>query len=436
MNAPPLIELLKKELCLSYGCTEPASVGLAVSRTCRYLSEPIERVSVLIGSNIYKNAYCVKIPNTGKCGIDLAAALGVILSDRENTLEIFSRASVELAHRAEKMISDGMIKINTVTDSGFYIEVQAYGRSEHVITWTCDRHDNMVKAVKNGETLYKKSGDAQREKEDSDDSYDITELSVEEIVSFCEQIGLKEISFISEAIEVNWDASLAGQDTRYGLGVGWSIRQLIGKGVLNNDLNNFVRMVTGSAADCRMGGGSIPVMTLLGSGNQGIQAILPVAAAAEYLRVSEEKKLRAVVMSTLITIYIKRHVGRLSPICGATLAGAAASGAIAWLMGNTLEQIEGAINNVLGNLAGMICDGAKDGCALKLACCAGEAVIAAKLAMNGSIIEKTDGIVGATVADTVKNIARLSREGMAMTDGNIISILLNKTLPEGKPKMA
>ena len=424
MDQEAIIRLIQSEMKPGMGCTEPAAIGLAVSNTCGRLNLPAAKIHLKLSSNIFKNAFCVKIPNTDKAGIPLAAALGALLAGRDNTMELFSRVTAELTEEAEKMLKHGIITLEVEPDNRFYIEVTASAGQEAVRTITLDRHDNLVYIEKGGKILL------DRRNGHNVDSYGgevwITESSICDLVDICEKIPVEEIAFLKEGIEMNRLAAQMGLSRSYGLNIGKKIRGMVKKGVLPDDLASFVKMNVAAACDCRMGGAPLSAMTVLGSGNQGFEAILLPASAAEYLGCGEEKMLRSVMMSILLTIRIKYHVGRLSPICGATLSGAAGAGAVVWLMGGSREQIEGAIQNMLGSVSGMLCDGAKDGCALKLGNCAGEAVLAASLAIEGSIIRQTDGIISCRVEETIRKVARLSREGMSGVDMNIISIMLSK----------
>lgn len=434
MDQDAIIRLIQSEMKPGMGCTEPAAIGLAVSGACGRLDSRAEAVHLKLSSNIFKNAFCVKIPNTDEAGIPLAAALGALLAGRENTMELFARVTAELTKEAKRMLKCGLITMEVEPDTRFYIEVTARSGRETVRTITLDRHDNLVYIEKDGVILLDRRED--HNVDSCEGELWITESSICDLVDICEKIPVEKIAFLKEGIEMNRLAAQMGLNRDYGLNVGKKIRGMVKKGVIPDDLASYVKMNVSAACDCRMGGAPLSAMTVLGSGNQGFEAILLPASAAEYLGSGEEKMLRSVMMSILLTIRIKYHVGRLSPICGATLSGAAGAGAIVWLMGGSRKQIDGAIQNMLGSLAGMLCDGAKDGCALKLGNCAGEAVLAAGLAMEGSIIRQTDGIISSRVEDTIRNMARLSREGMAGADMNIISIMLSKENASAGDEMA
>lgn len=424
MDTDKILKMIKAEMKPSMGCTEPVAIGLAVSNTCTYLSQPAKKLTLKISSNIFKNAYCVKIPNTTEAGIPLAATLGYLLTKPNNTMEIFAGVNDNLVKEAYALIEKNFVEIEAISSSDFYIEVTASNDSETVTTLTVDRHDNLVKVIKNDEVILNTLTD--KHDTDDEDDFDITQYTVSQLVKLAENIDIEKISFLNEAKEMNLIASNAGLNGDYGMNIGKNIKTMINEGVLPNDLFYYVKMVVTAASDCRMGGGPYSAMTVLGSGNQGFQATLPVVATAQYLNIDNEKTLRAMFMSIIITFRQKFKVGRLSPICGATLSGAASSAAITWLLGGNVKQIEGAMQTMFSNLTGMMCDGAKDGCAMKLSTCSGEAVMAARLALRGSIASKTDGIVSERIEETISNVARLSQEGMKAVDMNVINIMMAK----------
>lgn len=424
MDTDKIIKMIKAEMKPSMGCTEPVAIGLAVSNTCTYLAQPAKKLKLRISSNIFKNAYCVKIPNTTEAGIPLAATLGYLLTKPNSTMEIFAGVNDNLVKEAYALIEENFVEIEAISSSEFYIEVTASNETETVTTLTVDRHDNLVKVIKNDEIVLNTLTD--NINKDDEDDFDITQYTVAQLVELAENIDIEKINFLNEAKEMNLIASNAGLNGDYGMNIGKNIKTMMDEGVLPNDLFYYVKMVVTAASDCRMGGGPYSAMTVLGSGNQGFQATLPVVATAQYLNIDNEKTLRAIFMSIIITFRQKFKVGRLSPICGATLSGAASSAAITWLLGGNVKQIEGAMQTMFSNLTGMMCDGAKDGCAMKLSTCSGEAVMAARLALCGSIASKTDGIVSERIEETISNVARLSQEGMKAVDMNVINIMMAK----------
>jgi len=419
-----VIELIKSEMKPSLGCTEPVAIGLAVSRTCQYLDMPATHVEVHLSSNIFKNAYSVMIPNAGKAGIQLACALGFLLRKPNNTMEIFSGIAEGQVDEADRLVEDGFVDVKVINSSQFYIEVFAMNDTEKAHTVTVDKHDNLVKAEKDGQSLVDNEATLQAAEKIAD--FDILQYTFKDFVQMAETVNIEQIQFLKDAVDMNLHISEIGMKQKYAIGIGPSLKGMMGKKILSNDLITNVKSAVAAACDFRMSGGNGSVMTVLGSGNQGLEATIPVAIVAKHLDLSEEKMIRGEFLSILITIYIKYHVGRLSPICGATLSGAGSSGAIAWLMGGDDEAVSGAVQNMLGCLSGMLCDGAKGGCSLKLATCAGEAVYSALYALDNSCIQATDGIISEKVEDTVKNLASLSLEGMANVDMKVIEIMQHK----------
>lgn len=421
------IELAKSEMKPSMGCTEPVAIGLAVSNTCVHLEKPATKIKVKISSNIFKNAFCVKLPNTEESGIKLASALGYLLAKENNDMEILKDISPELMSEAKELLKNNFVEIESMPDSRFYIEVLAINETENVKTITLDKHDNLVKVEKNGKIILNKLEEKTEEKSNEKEKIDISKFTVKELVEIAETIDVKELEFLTECINMNVAASEEGFQKDYGMHIGRTIKRLVEEKTLSDDLVNYVKMTVSSAGDMRMGGGSLSAMTVSGSGNQGFQTTLPVIAAAKYLELPREIMLRALFMSILIMIRMKCKLGALSPICGAMLGGTAASGALTWMLGGkSIEEITGAMNNMFANVSGMMCDGAKDGCAAKLCCCSGEAVLSAKYSIAGVRACKTDGIVSEKMEDTIDNIAQLSNEGMKEIDKNVIDILSRK----------
>lgn len=425
MDMNLVINAIKAEMKPSMGCTEPVAIALAVSRTCELLEKPAEKLDMVISSNIFKNAYSVQIPNTGTCGIELACALGFLLSKPGNTMEICAEIHPEQVTKAQELVKAGMVKVKVLQSSDFYIECVASNAEEKAHTITQDAHDNMVFAEQNGKVIVdmRKTEAAEAAEEGG---FDITQHSFREFYDWANEIELEKLGFIREAIDMNMEIAKLGMEKKYAFGVGPAIQNIIRKGFMKDDVVNAVRSIPAAAADFRMYGGNGSVMTFCGSGNQGISTTLPMAVFADKLQISEEKLLRAEFMGMLIIMYIKKHVGRLSPVCGAMVAGTGSAAGMTYMLGGSYAQIDGAIQNMMGSVAGIFCDGAKGGCAVKVSACAGEAVYAAMYAMDGSIIPVTDGINSTKAEDTAKNLAKLSHEALGDVDMKVIEIMQTK----------
>lgn len=426
MDMNTVINAIKAEMKPSMGCTEPVAIALAVSRTCELLKNPAEKLDMVISSNIFKNAYSVQIPNTGTCGIELACVLGFLLSKPGNTMEICAAIQPEQVTKAQELVKAGMVKVKVLQSSGFYLECVASNATEKAHTITQDAHDNMVFAEQNGKVIVdnRKTEDAPAAA--AEGGFDVTQHTFREFYDWANAVDVAELGFIKEAIDMNMEIAKLGMEKKYAFGVGPAMQHLMDKGWMSNDVVNVVRQIPSAAADFRMYGGNGSVMTFCGSGNQGISTTLPMAVFAEKMQIPEEKLLRAEFMGMLIIMYIKKHVGRLSPVCGAMVAGTGSAAGMTYMLGGSYEQIDGAIQNMMGSVAGIFCDGAKGGCAVKVAACAGEAVYAAMYAMDGSIIPVTDGINSTKAEDTAKNLAKLSHEALADLDMKVIEIMQTK----------
>lgn len=426
MDMNLVFDAIKSEMKPSMGCTEPVAIALAVSRTCELLEGDAERLDMVISSNIFKNAYSVQIPNTGTCGIELSCALGYLLHKPDNTMEICADILPEHVTKAQELVQNGFVQVKVLKSSDFYIECTAVQGDKTAHTITMDSHDKLVFAEKDGKVLLdeRKADAAEEAQEES--GFDVTKHTFAEFYEWANTVDVADLKFIKDAIEMNMKIAEKGLEKKYCFGVGVTIQNLIDKGLMTDNVVTAVRRIPAAAADFRMSGGNGSVMTYMGSGNQGISTTLPMAVFAKYESIPEEKLLRAEFLAMLMIMYMKRHVGRLSPVCGAMIAGTGSAAGMTYMLGGTLEQICGAVQNMMGSVAGIFCDGAKGGCAVKVAACAGEAVYAAMYAMDGSIIPVTDGINSTTAEDTAKNLAKLSHEAMGDVDMKVIEIMQTK----------
>ena len=407
MDLNLVINAIKAEMKPSMGCTEPVALALAVSRTCEHLDAPTQKLEMLISSNIFKNAYSVQIPNAGTYGIELACVLGMLLSKPGNTMEICAGIKPEHVEKAKKLVAEGFAHVKVLKSSQFYIECTATDGKDTVHTITEDEHDNLVFCEKNGEVLLDKRVKKEAvESEEKEGTFDVTKHTFSEFYNWANEVDVADLQFIKEAIDINMEIAK--------------------KGMLKADVVTAVRSIPAAAADFRMSGGNGSVMTFCGSGNQGISTTLPMAVFADRMNIPEEKLLRAEFMGMLMIMYMKKYVGRLSPVCGAMLAGTGSAAGMVYMLGGTAAQVSGAVQNMMGSVAGIFCDGAKGGCAVKVAACASEAVYAAMYAMDGSVIGVSDGINSTKAEDTAKNLAKLSHEALDTLDMKVIEIMQTK----------
>ena len=377
---------------------------------------------MLASNNIIKNALAVVIPGTGSCGINLAAALGSLSKNQEKCLEVLNGLNETDITKAKSMIKDGLISVNLAdTTKKLYIEViiKTLESSSRVVIQ--DMHTNITLIEVDGIIIKDDFSEDVIEKEKN---YDF--LSIDTIWDFIKSVDINKLDIVKKSIEMNKKIAVFGLENSYGLQVGRTIKDAINKGILADDMANYAMSLTSAGSDARMGGCLLSVMSNSGSGNQGIAATLPVEAVWEKLKLSEEKLLRATALSHLVTIHIKSKFGRLSALCGVTIAATGASCGIAYLLEGDKKSVQSSIQNMIGNVAGIFCDGAKAGCALKVSTCTNAAVQSALLAINGIVIKATDGIIDENVEKTIDNLCRLGNMGTFETDKIILDIMLNK----------
>ena len=420
-----IVNILKAEVKPALGCTEPVAVALACAKAKELLGEEIVKHNVLVSPNVYKNGMCVGIPGTERLGLKISVALGFIGGHSENGLRVLETLTEEEVKKAEEYMDTHPISISPAdTKEKVYIEVNLEGktRTSKVIIRT--KHDNFVYLEENGNVLLNEQGieeiAATTEKEENI----MDTITIEELVKNVEDLDFKDIEFLLEGITMNEEIANYGLNQKVGIGVGYGIKKSMEDGLLGDDLMNQAMMITAAASDARMAGVKMPVMSSNGSGNHGLTAILPIVAYNKKFPQSDERLAKALAISHLVTAYVKNYTGRLSAVCGCGVAASTgATAGLSWLMSGDERQIEGAIENMVANLSGMICDGAKAGCALKLASAASAAVQSAIIAKQQCFVPPMNGIVGAKVEQSIQNLGRVSDKGMSVTDEVIINVM-------------
>lgn len=426
MGCSNLIQLLKREVVPALGCTEPIAVAYAVAKAKKILNTDPDRIEVLLSRNMIKNGMGVGIPGTGMTGLGIAAALGAVGGDPDAGLEVLCGVKSEHIDLAKKMLNDNkvFISLKNVPDK-LYIEVICYNSDENSKIIIKDKHTNIVLIEQNGNKLYEKKEDDATVAAESDE--DEILLSIDNIYDFAMKTKFIDLKFLLDGVNMNMKVSEEGMNRKYGLGVGKALKESVSQGIMSDDLAAYASIVTASAADARMSGCTYPVMSSAGSGNQGLTAILPVAAIARRLKKDDEVLVRALAISHLVTIHVKSYIGRLSALCGCGVAASiGACSAITYLLGGDKAKIKSAVKNMIGDVSGMICDGAKAGCALKLATAVNAAVQCASLAVSGVEISSNDGIIDKDVETTIRNLGNLCTFGMVDTDRIILDIMSNK----------
>lgn len=424
MKKDKIEAILEKELVIALGCTEPVAIALAAATAKSYAKGQIEEISLRASGNIIKNAKSVGIPGMTSSGLDFAAAIGAAAGDPTKQLEVLEGLTFEDEKSALKLIEEGKVSSGQAdTPKRLYIEVTLKTNQHTSRVVISDNHSNITLIEVDGKVVFQ--GGCENIGIQSDEE-ELISLTIDEIVEWVQQVEIQRLSLVKKSIELNRVIGKEGLSGEYGLKVGKTIRENVKKGILSDDIATAAMSLAAAGSDARMAGSTLPVMANTGSGNQGIAVTLPVVAVAEKLQVSEEKMIRAVALSHLITIHIKSKFGRLSALCGVTAAGMGASGAIVYLLDGHLDQIKAAIQNTIGNVSGMICDGAKAGCAMKVSTCSNVAVQSALLALNNQEIKSTDGFIHDDVEKSIESFCKLGNEGTRHTDELILKLMMEK----------
>ena len=421
MNNTNYLEQLDEELVIAVGCTEPVAVAYAAALAKKQAGEgDIESIEVKASVNIYKNAMGVNIPGTQEMGVAMAATLGAIAGDADLVLEVLSSVDEEDIVKAKALCDEGHVSLDIYKgEQPLYIDVFLSTGSHSGRAVIEHKHDLIMILEKDGQIVFKNDAELSTDLKDS-----ITVDDISSIYDFAMTVELSKLDKIREAIKLNSAVVEEGLRKGYGLGVSPALKGTSDLSEL--DLELYCSVLTAAATDVRMAGVPMPVMANSGSGNQGLTVTVPVLAAAKWLKSEEDEHLRAQTLAQLIAIHVKGSFGRLSPLCGAVAAGVGASCGIVYLLGGKLPECIAAVQNVFGAITGMICDGAKAGCTLKVSTCVFTAVQAAKVAMTGRSIQSTDGVIEEDVEETIRNMERISKEGMADMDKLLLNIMMNK----------
>ncbi len=416
-----LLTMVKRDTVPALGCTEPVAVAYAGSVANKYLTGTIDNMLIRVSKNIFKNGKSVIIPGTNEWGLDLAGALGIIGGNSEDGFMVLRNVDNNIIEVAHNMIREEKVKVEYVENvPDVYVDIIVNSSVEQIEVELKDSHTHIEWVKVDGEIVYE-NRISSKDKISTDFLKDMTFKELREV---CEIIPLNQLMFIEEGIEMNKRAAERGIDEDKGLRIGSTLKKLQWDGKVSKDASTQARILTAASADIRMGGGDCPIMTSGGSGNQGLGVVLPITVVAEENNISRERLIRAVFFAHVINRYVKMYTGKLSAMCGCAIAaGIGASAGISWILGGNDEQITGACQNMLSNLTGMICDGAKETCAFKLSTSAGEAVLAAYLANEGIIVRPNVGIIGNSIEDTIKNVGILCRDGLNHADTVIVDII-------------
>lgn len=426
--AQQYIKRIRSEIAPATGCTEPAAVALCAAAAAAQLGQIPQTLKIEVSDYIFKNAMNVGIPGVTEVGLDIAGAMGAVCGQPEKGLSVLENLTASQQQKSRELAGNTTISI---VNGGpkVYIHATVSAGQTSAEAFIEQYHTNIVQLCKDGQVIWKKE-DGEQMPQQTNASQQVTEnapLTVRSIWDFIQSVDVDELYFLRELVSLNKAIAQEGLSHSYGLQVGLRLHQNAGIGLIQEDLANYAVAVTAAAADARMAGCEKAVMSVAGSGNQGLTATLPVIAAAQKANKSEEVLLKSLALSILVTIHAKEYIGRLSVLCGCGVASAiGVTAAIVYMFGGQLSQAEMGIQTMAADISGMVCDGAKPGCALKIATSVSAAMRAATLALSGIGATSHDGIVDQDVEHTLANLGELVLKGMADTNSTILQMLLHK----------
>ncbi len=416
-----LSDILKREIIPATGCTEPVAVAYSTATARKKVSGEVIKAEVYVDPGLYKNGMRVGIPGIKERGLEMAGALGLVAGNPEKALQVIEDITPEQHRKAKELVTAGKIKVFVKEDcSRLYVEtlLQTEGGTARVIT--IDRHLNVL-VVDNGKNPL--SCSPQNASPGKSNSV-IQNYSLEDFIDFSNTVPIEDISYLEQGIAMNLALSKEGLDLPKGIGKG--MQQLLDDGLMSDNMIYYAKLLCSSASEARMSGSRLSAMSSAGSGNHGITVFLTVFAAAEKINAPREKLIRGLVLSNLITFYIKSYTGTLSAMCGCGVAaGIGACAGVTYLLDGSSQDILNAMINMVGSISGMICDGGKEGCAYKLSLSAGWAVETSLLAMRGATINTTDGILASSFRDVIRNMGHVCNPGMIETNKAIIDAMSN-----------
>ncbi|WP_114765388.1 serine dehydratase subunit alpha family protein [Vibrio rhodolitus] len=427
---PLFIEVINREVVPALGCTEPVSVALATAIAIDRLGIKDQASSVNIEAsvspNLMKNGMGVGIPGTGSVGLPMAAAIGAVAGDHTANLEVLKNVTAEDVAKARLMLENGQVVVGVADVANIlYAKVTVFAGERSVAVTIADGHTNIVAIEEDGMMVFKADAPKVQQQEPTS-ANPFADATAQDVFDFAMNANLEDIRFIEQARILNTELSEEGLRGNYGLEIGATFRKNEQRGLLSGGLLTEVLVRTSAASDARMDGAMKPAMSNSGSGNQGIAATMPVVATAEFLQASEEQTIRALMLSHLMAIYVKSYQNKLSALCGATTASMGSAAGITYLLGGNFDQVSASICSMIGDVAGMICDGAKTSCAMKVSSSASAAVKAALMAIDGIRVTGNEGIVANDVDSSIINLSALANGSMTQTDVQILDIMMQK----------
>ncbi|MBV8046232.1 MAG: serine dehydratase subunit alpha family protein [Paludibacterium sp.] len=420
---PEYLKALRQEVVPALGCTEPVSLALAAAIATRELGRPAERIDARVSANLMKNGMGVTVPGTGTVGLTIAAAVGAIGGDPDGRLQVLKGLTEAQVANAKAMIAAGRVTLGVAdVPNILYAEAVVHAGGDSARVCIADAHTHVVRIERNGQLLF-----AAAEEDAADETpYDLQGASTRDVFEFALRVPLEQVDFLLEAAELNDALSQVGMSGDYGLHIGATLKRQSLAGLMPEGLMTEIMTRTTAASDARMGGATLPAMSNSGSGNQGIAATMPVVVVAEHVGATREQLLRALALSHLMAVYIHSRLPKLSALCAVTTAAMGAAAGMAYLLDGGDAAVNMAISSMIGDLAGMICDGASNSCAMKVSTSVTAAWKAVLMALDGTRVTGNEGIVAEDVDNSIRNLGELACQGMQQTDAQILHIMMHK----------
>ncbi|WP_439243172.1 L-cysteine desulfidase family protein [Lonepinella sp. BR2474] len=418
-----ILDTVRNEVVPALGCTEPISLALASAVARYHLGYLPERIDAKVSANLMKNGMGVTVPGTGTLGLPMAAAIGAIGGDPNAGLEVLKGITPEQVAQAKNLLAENRVEVSIFdTEHILYSEACLFYGEDQVCVRIAAHHTNIIYIAKNGKVIFSKPCAAE-----TDSLNDIfAALSAQDIFDFSMNVALEKIAFIDDAEKLNSALSQEGLRQEYGLHIGRTLQHQIGKGLLSDDLMNRIIIETTAASDARMGGANLPAMSNSGSGNQGIAATMPVVVVARHLKASHEQRIRALFLSHLMAIYIHSKLPKLSALCAATTAAMGSCAGVAWLLTGKFETISMAISSMIGDISGIICDGAANSCAMKVSTSVSSGYKSVLMALDNTQVTGNEGIVEHSIDRSIDNLCNIASRSMQYTDRQVIEIMVSK----------
>lgn len=426
LSKTQMLEMLKQDVVPALGCTEPVCVALSAAAAAKAVGGKIEKIEVRVNANIYKNGMSAGIPNFHEVGLHYAAAIGAVLRNPEKKLELLQDLNAEKAEEAKQLVLAGAVSVTIEKEqTGLYVRSEVTTENGASVSITKGSHTNIIFTSVNGKTVFEKELLEAQSDEQLIDS--LKEMTFSEIRQLVDSASEEELAFLADGVVMNEQLADYGKEHEVGIGLARTFEANMGKELLGDDLLSRIMLRVMAAAENRLDGCPYPTMSSAGAGTKGLVVILPISETAKAVGATKEQLLKALAFGHLVNRYINAYVGKLAAVCSCCMASStAALAGMTWLLGGNDEQIGFAVRNMTGTITGMICDGGKVGCAMKVATASAAALTNAIMAVNDVALRPSDGICDETPEQCVKNIAQIANPGMTAADKEILDIMLKK----------